>query len=78
MLKRLAQRLRAIEHGVCVDAKGVFDCITAECLKPPADKALFLHALAMREYLEAGWIDRLWWIDAMAMVVDGMTKGSVD
>ena len=32
----------------------------------------------MREYLEAGWVDRLWWIDTQAMLADGMTKGSVD
>ena len=78
MLKRHAQRQRAIEHGACVDAKAVFDGITAECPKSPADKPLFLHALAMREYSEAGWIDRRWWIDTLAMLADGMTKGSVD
>ena len=49
MLKRHAQRQRAIEHDACVDAKAVFDGITAECPKSPADKPLFLHALAMRE-----------------------------
>ena len=32
----------------------------------------------MREYLEAGWVDRLWWIDTLAMLADGMTKGSID
>ena len=56
----------------------MFDGITAECPKTPADKPLFIHALAMREYLEVGWIDRLWWIDTLAMLADGMTKGSVD
>ena len=39
---------------------------------------MFLHALAMREYLEAGWVGRLWWIDTLAMLADGMTKGSID
>ena len=32
----------------------------------------------MREYLESGWVDRLWWIDTLAMLADGMTKGAVD
>ena len=32
----------------------------------------------MREYLEAGWVDRLWWLDTLAMLADGTTKGSVD
>ena len=44
----------------------------------PADKPLFLHALAMRECLETGWVDRLWWADTLAMLADGMTKGSVE
>ena len=78
LLKRSQQHGRAIEHDVCVDAKAVFDGITAECPKTPADKPLFIHALAMREYLESGRIDRLWWLDTLAMLADGMTKGSVD
>ena len=32
----------------------------------------------MREYLEAGWVDRLWWLDNLSMLADGMTKGSID
>ena len=32
----------------------------------------------MREYLEVGWIDRLWWLDTLAMLADGMTKGSIE
>ena len=71
-------RQRSIEHDACVDAKAVFDGITAQCPRTPADKPLFLHALAMREYSEAGWVDRLWWLDTLSMLADGMTKGSVD
>ena len=78
LLARHAERRRSIEHDACVDAKAVFDGITAECPKTPADKPLFLHALAMREYLESGWVDRLWSIDTLAMLADGMTKGAVD
>ena len=44
----------------------------------PAEKPLFLHALAMREYLESGHVDVLWWLDTLAMLADGMTKGSVE
>ena len=46
--------------------------------RTPADKPLFLHALAMREYLEAGWVDKLYWFDTLAMLADGLTKGAVD
>ena len=78
LLARHVGRQRPIEHDACVDAKAVFDGITAQCPRMPADKLLFLHALAMREYLEAGSVDRLWWIDTLAMLADGMTKGNID
>ena len=78
LLARHKQQERAIEHDACVDAKAVFDGVTAECQKKPADKPLFIHALAMREHLEAGWIDRLWWLDTPAMLADGMTKGATE
>ena len=32
----------------------------------------------MREYLESGWIDRLWWLDTLAMLADGMTKRAIE
>ena len=78
VLARHAKRQRSIQHCACVDAKAVYDGVTADCPKSPADKRLFLHALAMRGYVEAGWVDRLWWLDTQAMLADGMTKGSVD
>ena len=43
----------------------------------PPKKQLFLHVLAMREYFESGHVDLLWWLDTLAMLADGMTKGSV-
>ena len=78
LLERHTQGRRCMEHDAIVDAKAVFDGVTAECPKTPADKPLFIHALAMREYLESGWVDRLWWADPLSMLADGMTKGSVD
>ena len=78
LLERHCSASRAIEHDAAVDAKAVFDGITAEMPKTPAEKPLFLHALAMREYLGSGHVDRLWWFDTLAMLADGMTKGSVE
>ena len=78
LLERHCSARRAIEHDAAVDAKAVFDGVTAEQPKTPAEKPLFLHALAMREYLESGHVDRLWWFDTLAMLADGMTKGSVE
>ena len=51
LLARHAGRQRSIEHDACVDAKAVFDGITAQCPRTPVYKPLFLHALAMRECL---------------------------
>ena len=78
LLKRHQQGLRSIRHDAGIDAKAVYDGITATQPRTPADKPLFLHALAMREYLEAGWVDRLYWFDTLAMLADGLTKGAVD
>ena len=44
-----------------VDARSVFDSLTADVVRTPNDKQLLLHAKAMRELLEDGNIDRLFW-----------------
>ena len=67
-----------MEHEAAVEAKAVFDGVTAEQPKAPAEKPPFLHALAMREYLGSGPVDILWWMDTLAMLADGMTNGSVE
>ena len=78
LLDRHAECRRSIQHEAAVDAKAVFDGITAEQPKIPAEKPLFLHALAMREYMKTGHVDCLWWLDTLAMLADGMTKDSVE
>ena len=61
-----------------IDARPVFDAITASHLKTPDDKHLLLHARAMREFLEMGPVDRLYWFDTEDILPDGLTKGSID
>ena len=78
LLARQTECQRSVQHEAVVDAKAVYDGVTAEQPKTPAEKPLFLHALAMREYLESGHVDLLWWLDTLAMLADGMTKGSVE
>ena len=78
LLNRHQQGLRSIPHDAGIDAKAVYDGITATQPRTLADKPLFLHALAMREYLEAGGVDRLYWFDTLAMLADGLTNGAVD
>ena len=65
-------------HEAAVDAKAAFDGVTAEQPNTPVEKPLLLHALAMREYLESGHVDVIRWLDTLAMLADGMTKGSVE
>ena len=78
LLDRHAECRRLIQHDAAVDAKAVFDGITAEQPNTRSEKPLFLHALAMREYLESGHVDRLWLLGMLAMLADGMTKGSME
>ena len=69
---------RIIPMDAGVDAKAVYDSITAVHLKTPDDNHLLLHARAMREFLEAGHVDRLYWFGTNDMLPDGLTKGSVE
>ena len=56
LLARHTGRQRPIEHDACVDAKAVFDGITAQCPRTPADKPLFLHALNVG--VSGSWMGR--------------------
>ena len=61
-----------------VDARSVFDSVTAQTVRTPSDKQLMLHARALRELLEDGTVDVLYWFDTEDMLPDGVTKGSID
>ena len=68
---------RVIPMGAGVDAKSVFDSITAVHLKTPDDNRLLLHTRAMQKLLEAGHVDRIYWFGTDTMLPGGLTKGSV-
>ena len=55
----------------------VFDSVTNTPIRTPDDKTLLLHARPMRECLEGGHVDRLYWFDT-EYLPDGMTKGSIE
>ena len=78
LLDRHSSCQRLVEHDAGIDARAVFDGVTADQPRTPAEKPLFLHSLAVREHLEAGHLSRLWWFDTRAMLADGLTKGAVD
>ena len=61
-----------------LDARAVFDSVTAKTVKTPADKILLLHALALREHLDARQVTRINWIDTRNMVADALNNGSID
>ena len=67
-----------VECELFIDARAVFDSVTAKTVKTPADKILLLHALALREHLDAGQVTRINWIDTRDMVADALNKGSID
>ena len=61
-----------------MDAKSVFDSVIGDPVKTPNDKQFLLHALAFREHLEEGCVDRLYCFDTRAILADGMNNGSAD
>ena len=78
LLQRRAARGRVLKQDAVIDARGVIESVIADLVKTPSDKQLQLHALAFREFLDDGSVDRLYWFDTRAMLADGMTKGCVD
>ncbi len=68
----------ALPMHLGIDAKSVFTSVIADHVQTSADKALLVHALKLREWLNRKIVSVLWWLDTRDMVTDGMTKGSVD
>ena len=68
----------AFSLHACIDAKSVFDAITADKIATPNDKHLLIHCLKMREFADRGLIAALWWVDTVDMLADGLTKGVID
>ena len=67
-----------MECELFIDARAVYDSVTAKVVKTPADKILLLHALALRDHLETGQLSKLSWIDTRDMVADALNKGTID
>ena len=53
-----------------IDAKAVFDAITAQTIKITTDKKMDVPTLAVREQLN--------WVDTTDMIADALTKGEID
>ena len=61
-----------------VDARSVFDAISASDLHVPQEDSLLLHLTALREDLAVKKIQTLCWVDTRSMLADGLTKGATD
>ena len=68
----------ALTMNLFIDAMSVFSSVTASTIKTPCDKMLLHHARAVREFLDAGVLDWLFWIDTRDMVCDALNKGTVN
>ena len=67
-----------IKCWVAVDARSVFEAVTAKQIKVPAERGLHVQLLWWRELLSRGLLHGVVWVDTRDMVSDGLTKGSVD
>ncbi|CAK0800860.1 unnamed protein product [Prorocentrum cordatum] len=61
-----------------IDAKAVFDAISADTIKVTTDKRMFVPTLAAREQIDRLQLAQLSWIDTLDMLADGLTKGELD
>ena len=63
--------------ALVIDAKPVSAAVIAPNVKVPAEPSLLLHVCWLRQLIQDGRLEALFWSDTRAMVADGMTKGSV-
>lgn len=56
----------------------MYAAATATFVKIPAEKSLLAHVQYLRELLDNGVLEALWWLDTRDMLADGLTKGAVD
>ncbi|CAK0831488.1 unnamed protein product [Prorocentrum cordatum] len=61
-----------------IDAKAVFDAVSAATIKVTTDKRMFVPTLAVREQIDRLQLAQLSWIDTVDMLADGLTKGELD
>ena len=67
----------AVPQELYIDARSVFDSVTSEPVKTPADKMLLVHAKALNCMLLMRQIRSLHWIDTRDMIADALNKGTI-
>ena len=74
---REGQLASTVSIDLAIDAMSVYAAVTAVHIKIPSEKSLLGHLQFLRELLDKGVINSLYWIDTRDMAADGMTKGSI-
>ena len=79
-----AQILWSLDSGAlpirlvaATDNRGLFQAAGAAELRAPAEPHLLYLLKALRDRLESGTVDALWWIDTRDMISDVLTKGGL-
>ena len=66
------------ELHLYIDARSVYDAITAVTLKPPSERSMAAFVYWIRELLDHGILSSITWCDTRDMSADALTKGSID
>jgi hypothetical protein len=67
----------AVSIDMRIDAMSIISAISAEHVKPPAEKSLLCHLLWLKEIIVNKLMRSLSWVDTRDMTGDGHTKGSI-
>ena len=61
-----------------IDAQSVYDALNVLDVCTPQESSLKLHLIAIRNRMERGVINAVWWCDTRDMLADALTKGGID
>lgn len=67
-----------VKLALVVDARSVTASIIAPTLKAPAECSTLVAVAWLRQKLQSGELDALYWSDTRVMIADGLTKGSIN
>ena len=67
----------AVPAELSVDARSLFDAISATEVKIPTEDSFVLVLLLIREALVRGRLRRIWWVATEDMLADCLTKGAI-
>ena len=85
MARGRAQRINPVSAAACrgppldlsVDARAVFDAVSASDACIPVGSSLKIHLVSVPDRIFQGIIRKLLWIGTRNVVVDGLTKGGI-